>query len=334
MDIRDIATQAGYGVGTVSRVINGQPNVSEKARKRILAVMAECGYEPNSNARYLKMRSQTPVAVFVMGVGNRLFDDILGPLQACLTAEDEDIVVTYLNDDATEVRSAIEYQQARRPKAMAFLGGEPRYFAESFHEIDVPCVLVTSSAAGLGFANLSSVTIDNEAAAARAIEHLWERGHRRIGIIGGSRTENNVSAQRLSGAETALRERGIAFDYERDYEPCSFLERSGYDAAQRLLDRTDDLTAVFALGDVIAFGALRAIADRGLSVPGDISLVGFDDTSFSQFSVPRITTIRQSSALLAERAAKALLAGMRGSVEATHELVPFELVERESVRTV
>ena len=332
MDIRDIAAQAGYGVGTVSRVINGQPNVSEKARKRILAVMAECGYEPNSNARYLKMRSQTPVAVFVMGVGNRLFDDIIGPLQARLAEEDEDIVVTYLDNDATEVRSAIEYQQARHPKAMAFLGGEPRYFAESFHEIEVPCVLVTNSAAGLGFANLSSVTIDNEAAAARAIEHLWERGHRRIGIVGGSRTENNVSAQRLSGAEAALRERGVSFDYERDYEPCSFLERGGYDAAQRLLDRTGDLTAVFALGDVVAFGALRAIADRGMSVPGDISLVGFDDTSFSQFSVPRITTIRQSSVLLAGRAAEALLAGMRGATEATHELVPFELVERESVR--
>ena len=141
-----------------------------------------------------------------------------------------------------------------------------------------------------------------------------------------------MSAQRLSGAEAALRERGVSFDYERDYEPCSFLERGGYDAVQRLLDRTGDLTAVFALGDVIAFGALRAIADRGLSVPGDISLVGFDDTSFSQFSVPRITTIRQSSALLAERAAEALLAGMRGATEATHELVPFELVERESVR--
>ena len=332
MDIRDIAARSGYGVGTVSRVINDQPNVSDRARKRILAVMAECGYEPNSNARYLKMRQQTPVAAFVMGVGNRLFDDILGPLQASLAAEGEEVAVTYLDDDAREVRAAVDYQHARNPKAMVFLGGEPRYFAEAFHEIEVPSVLVTNSAAGLGFANLSSVTIDNEAAAARAIEHLWERGHRRIGIVGGSRTENNVSAQRLSGAEAALRERGVSFDYERDYEPCSFLERGGYDAVQRLLDRTGDLTAVFALGDVIAFGALRAIADRGLSVPGDISLVGFDDTSFSQFSVPRITTIRQSSALLAERAAEALLAGMRGAAEATHELVPFELVERESVR--
>lgn len=333
MDIRDIAARSGYGVGTVSRVINDQPNVSDRARKRILAVMAECGYEPNSNARYLKMRQQTPVAVFVMGVGNRLFDDIIGPLQACLATAGEEIAVTYLDDDSREVRAAIDYQQSRHPKGMVFLGGEPRYFAESFHEIEVPSVLVTNSAAGLGFPNLSSVTIDNEAAAARAIEYLWGRGHRRIGIVGGNRGANSVAALRLSGAERALAAHGVALDYERDYEPCPFVEIAGYDATRRLLERTPDLTAVFALGDVIAFGALRAIADAGLSVPDGLSLVGFDDTSFSQFSVPRVTTIRQGSELMGRRAAQILLSGMSGGA-AAHEVVPFELMERESVRSV
>lgn len=334
MDIRDIAARSGYGVGTVSRVINDQPNVSDRARKRILAVMAECGYEPNSNARYLKMRSQTPVAAFVMGVGNRLFDDILGPLQASLAAEGEEVVVTYLDDDAREVRAAVDYQHARNPKAMVFLGGEPRYFAEAFHEIEVPSVLVTNSAADLGFANLSSVTIDNEAAAGRAVAHLWERGHRRIGVLGGSRDENSVSAQRLRGVERALAERGARLDYGRDYEPCPFTEAGGYEAARRLLGRAGDLTAVFALGDAIAFGARRAAADAGLAVPDDLSLVGFDDISFSQFCVPRITTIRQDSALLAERSVRILLTSLHDGSPAAHEVVPFELVERESVRTL
>ena len=333
MDIRDIAAQSGYGVGTVSRAINGQPNVSEKARKRILEVMRECGYEPNSNARYLKMRSQTSVVAFVMGVGNRLFDDIIGPLQACLAANDEDIVVTYLDDDANEIRAAIDYQQSRHPKGIVFLGGEISYFRKSFHEIDAPSVLVTNSAADLGFPNLSSVTIDNEAAARRAVEHLIEHGHRRIGIIGGARANNLTSSLRLRGAEEALRRHGIELDYERDYEPCPFLEAGGYDAASRLIERTSDLTAIFALGDVVAFGALRALADHGLSVPHDISLVGFDDTSFSQYSVPRITTICQNAPHLAERTAQMLLDGMRGA-PATHEVAPFELIERESVRSL
>ena len=332
MDIRDIAAASGYGVGTVSRVINGQPNVSERARTHILKVMHECGYEPNSNARYLKMRAQTPVAAFVMGVGNRLFDDIIGPLQACLAEKDEELAITYLDDNAREVRVAADYQQSRHPKGMVFLGGEPRYFKEAFHEIDVPSVLVTGSAEGLGFENLSSVTIDNVAAARRAVEHLLERGHRRIAIVGGSREESQTSAERLRGAELALAEHGIEFDLERNFEPCAFLEQAGYDATTRLLKRSADLTAIFALGDVIAFGALRAIVDQGRSIPGDVSLVGFDDTALSQFAVPRITTIRQDSALLARRAAELLLAGMREGAAARHVIVPFELVERESVR--
>ena len=331
MDIRDIAAKSGYGVGTVSRVINDQPNVSDRARERILAVMAELGYEPNSNARYLKMRSQTPVAVFVMGVGNRMFDDILGPLQAALAREDEQIVVTYLNGDVDEVRAAIDYQQARHPKGMVFLGGELESFRASFHEIETPSVLVTADASQLGFANLSSVTIDNVAAARSAVRHLLERGHRRIGIVGGNRASGQIGELRLRGAEQALREHGIELDYERDFEPCDFIEVCGYEATCRLLERTGDLTAVFALGDVVAFGALRAIVDRGLSVPGDVSLVGFDDTAFSQYSVPRITTIRQDAARLAERAAKLLLSALRDGSPATHELVDFELVERESV---
>ena len=331
MDIRDIAAKSGYGVGTVSRVINDQPNVSDRARERILAVMAELGYEPKSNARYLKMRSQTPVAVFVMGVGNRMFDDILGPLQAALAREDEQIVVTYLDGDVDEVRAAIDYQQARHPKGMVFLGGELESFRASFHEIETPSVLVTADASQLGFANLSSVTIDNVAAARSAVGHLLERGHRRIGIVGGNRASGQIGELRLRGAEQALREHGIELDYERDFEPCDFIEVGGYEATTRLLERTGDLTAVFALGDVVAFGALRAIVDRGLSVPGDVSLVGFDDTAFSQYSVPRITTIRQDAARLAERAAKLLLSALRDGSPATHELVDFELVERESV---
>ena len=333
MDIRDIAAKSGYGVGTVSRVINDQPNVSDRARERILAVMAELGYEPNSNARYLKMRSQTPVAVFVMGVGNRMFDDILGPLQAALAREDEQIVVTYLNGDIDEVRAAIDYQQARHPKGMVFLGGELESFRASFHEIETPSVLVTADASQLGFANLSSVTIDNVAAARSAVGHLLERGHRRIGIVGGNRASGQIGELRLRGAEQALREHGIELDYERDFEPCDFIEVGGYEATTRLLERTGDLTAVFALGDVVAFGALRAIVDRGLSVPGDVSLVGFDDTAFSQYSVPRITTIRQDAARLAERAAQLLLGALRDGSSATHELVDFELVERESIRS-
>lgn len=331
MNIREVAARAGYGVGTVSRVINGQANVSEQARSRILAVVEACGYEPNSNARYLKRREHTPVAAFVMGTSNRLFSDILASIQARLEASGEELVVTYLDDDAQEVTAAIAYQQARRPKGMLFLGGERTYFREAFDQIEVPSVLITNSAAGLGFANLSSVTIDNEAAAAEVIDYLWSRGHRRIGLLGGSNAPEQTAGMRLRGAEQALRDRNAPFDATRDYEPCRFAEQDGYTALIRLLDRASDITAVFALGDVIAFGALRAAVDRGLAVPRDLSLVGFDGTALAQFSIPRITTVRQDTEALAQQSVELLRSLMDAGGEAAHTLVPYELVAQETV---
>lgn len=335
MDIRDIARLSGYSLGTVSRVLNGHPNVSDKARERVLKVVEEVGYEPNSNARFLKMQGRTVVAVIVKGARNLLFADVLERIQALLREADEQADVVYLDEDENEVQFAIHYQRLRHPKGMLFLGGDPAYFKTSFGRVGVPGVLVTNTAAGLGFKNLSSVSTNDVEAAREIVEYLYACGHRRIGIVGGNRALSQVSGRRLRGAEEALRAHGIELDYDRDYEPCHFTMEEGYDAMVRLVMRAPDLTAVFALGDAIALGAMRAVFDMGLSIPGDLSLVGFDGVNSSQFSIPRLTTIRQDTRQLAQRSVEILLAAMNGEGAETRpirEMVPFQLLKRESVR--
>lgn len=334
MDIRDIARLSGYSLGTVSRVLNGHPNVSDRARMRVLKVVEEVGYEPNSNARFLKMQGRTAVAVFVKGARNLLFADILERIQALLSEADEQADVVYLDEDENEVLYAIHYQQVRHPKGMLFLGGDPAFFKTSFSRVSVPGVLVTNTAAGLAFKNLSSVSTNDVEAAREVVEYLFSRGHRRIGIVGGNRALSQVSGRRLHGAEEALRAHGIELDYERDYEPCHFSMEEGYDAMVRLIMRSPDLTAVFALGDAIALGAMRAVFDMGLSIPGDLSLVGFDGVSSSQFSIPRLTTIRQDTRLIATRSVETLLASFAGEAKPVREMVPFQLLKRESVRAL
>ena len=320
MDIRDIARLSGYSLGTVSRVLNGHPNVSDKARMRVLKVVEEVGYEPNSNARFLKMQGRTAIAVFVKGARNLLFADILERIQALLSEADEQADVVYLDEDENEVLYAIHYQQVRHPKGML--------------RVSVPGVLVTNTAAGLAFKNLSSVSTNDVEAAREVVEYLFSRGHRRIGIVGGNRALSQVSGRRLHGAEEALRAHGIELDYERDYEPCHFSMEEGYDAMVRLVMRSPDLTAVFALGDAIALGAMRAVFDMGLSIPGDLSLVGFDGVNSSQFSIPRLTTIRQDTRLIATRSVETLLACLGGETKPVREMVPFQLLKRESVRAL
>lgn len=334
MDIRDIARLSGYSLGTVSRVLNGHPNVSERARERVLSVVEEVGYEPNSNARYLKMQSHLSIAVFVKGSRNMLFADILERVQALLREAEEQPDVVYLGEDDNEVEAALRYERLRHPKGIVFLGGDPAYFKAAFSHISVPAVLVTNTAAGLGFKNLSSVSTNDVAAARELMEYLYGVGHRRIGIIGGERSLSQVGGRRLHGAEEALRAHGIEFDYERDFEPCHFSMEEGYDAAVRLIMRSPDLTAVFALGDAVAIGAMRAVFDMGMRIPEDISIAGFDGLAAGQFSVPRLTTIRQDTRLLASRSVEALLAALAGEEQPVREMVSHQLLNRESVRAV
>lgn len=331
MTIKDIARLSGYGVGTVSRVLNNHPDVSEKARACILAVIEKQGFEPNSNAKHLKMQAKSSVAVLVKGTQNMLFADLLEQTQSILRDNGEEAYVAYLDEDADEVQYAVQLCRIRRPKGIMFLGGDLEHFRSQFAQISVPCVLLTNGAGGLAFSNLSSFTIDDTRASEEVIHYLYACGHREIGILGGNLSAEQISFKRLQGIRSAMAEHGLSFDQERQYQPCRFSMQAGYDAAMQLLRRSPGITAVFALGDVIALGAVRAAGDLGLRIPEDISFVGYDDIAAVRFSVPRLTTVHQNTAALAGQGVKALLQQLHYTTPPIHETIPFELCRRESV---
>ena len=124
MTIKDIARLSGYGVGTVSRVLNHHPDVSDAARERVMAVVRQYGFEPNSNARHLKSQTLSSVTVLVKGTQNMLFADLLERVQSLLLDSGEEVFVAYLDEDADEVTYAIQLCRLRRPKGLIFLGGD------------------------------------------------------------------------------------------------------------------------------------------------------------------------------------------------------------------
>ena len=193
------------------------------------------------------------------------------------------------------------------------------------------CSMPCSNARNLGFKNLSSFTTHDVNAAEQVIDYLYQRGHRRIYVLGGNRSSTQISAKRLLGVQQAMERHGLPCDLEQIHEPCRYSMEDGYQGARRLLERAPDLTALYALGDVIALGAVRAIRDLGLRVPEDISVVGYDGTAFSRYSVPRLTTIRQDTAQLAQRGVQALLDSIQRSAPPIHDFIPHELLEQESV---
>ena len=331
MTIKDLAAQTGYSVGTISRVLNNQPHVSEQARQTILKATEESGFQLNENARQLKQQQSNSLLVICKGNYNELFDALLIAIQSKVADTKYTLIVDYIDESENEVRRALRLCREKKPQGILFLGGNQEHFQESFHKIQVPCVLVTSSAAELPFENLSSVTSDDTLAASMAIEGLLELGHRNVVIIGGHRDYSGITRLRHKGCMDAFRAHGIPFG-EEQYETARFTFEEGYRAAMALLQRHPGFTALFAMSDVMALGAIRALADAGKRVPDDVSVIGFDGLQIGEYTLPRLSTVAQSVDQLAERSMCLLLQSIEEEMEAKHEVVPVRLLLRESIR--
>ena len=331
MTIKDIARLSECGVATVSRVLNDHPDVSEETRRKVLAVVEEQGFQPNNNAKHLKQQAGTSIVIIVKGIMNMLFADLVEKLQTLLREAGQDTAVYYIDEDADEIAFALQLCRERKPMGVVFLGGDLELFQAGFAPITVPCVLLTNTARELGFRNLSSFTIDDGQAARQVVELLYEKGHRNIGLVGGNWSCTQISYRRLTGCRDACLRLGLPFDVDRQCEPCRYSMPEAYAATKVLLERCPDLTAIFAISDVMALGAIRALCDLGKRVPEDISVVGYDGIVIGQYSLPRLTTVRQDTQQLAERGVDALLRSILRRSPSVHGLVPFHLVEGESV---
>ena len=332
--IKDIARLSGYSIGTVSRVINNHADVSDAARAKITQVIQETGFQPNTNAKYLKLAGSSPVTILVKGTKNFFLETILEDIQELMKKNGEPVTVVFLDELSNEVETAAQIASERKPKGLIFLGANLDYLRQSFGNIKIPAVLVTGNASELGFENLSSFSTDDYEASKAAVGVLLNAGHTNIGIVGGSNLNihGSIGTIRLMGGMDALKKRDITFDMERSYEPSRFSSEDGYRAAKKLLEREKGITAIFALSDTIAIGTMRAAKDLGLRIPEDLSIIGFDGIEYTKYSVPRLATVRQSSSLLAQKSVDDLLLRMNYSRKAVHEVIPFKVEPGESIQ--
>lgn len=332
MTIKDLAEKTGYGVATVSRVLNNHPNVSEKARVVILDAVKESGFQINANARQLKQQHATSVLVVVKGTSNEMFSELVEDIQSLMAQTRYPLLVDYIDEDSNEVLRAVRLQREMKPLGILFLGGNSENFLRDFDKIDVPCVLVTNDASALPFENLSSVSTDDRQAARCAMDTLIALGHRKIAIIGGDRKVSDTGRLRYEGCRMSIRNHGIEFDEERDFLGVRFSYQDGYAATNKLLSEGRKFTALFAAADVMAIGAIRALRDHGLRVPEDVSVVGFDGLPLGSYMIPQLTTVVQSVRDMAKRSVEILLACIEEKQIAHHETVPFTVCQRESTR--
>ena len=334
MTIKDLASMTGYSVGTVSRVLNNHPNVSDTARETILRAVNESGFQLNTNAKQLKQQHSNSILVVVKGTFNELFGELIEVIQSQLAHTSYALHVDYMDEDGNEVLRALQLCREKKPLGILFLGGNRHHFSADFAKIDVPCVLVTNNAESLSFPNLSSVSTDDRAAARCAMETLLQLGHRQFAIIGGDRRVSDISRLRYEGSIAPLLEQGISFDPDKDYCGVRFSYQDGYRATEQLLRNGRRFTAIFAVADVMAIGAIRALRDHGLRVPEDVSVIGVDGLPLGNYLIPQLSTIGQSSHQMATRSVQILLDAIEKDAPACHEIIPYTLYQRESIRKI
>ena len=333
MTIKDLAEKTGYSVATISRVLNNHPNVSQKAREQIRQAVEESGFQINTNAKQLKQHA-TSILVVVKGTANEMFSEMVETIQNLIAQTHYPLYVDYMDEDCNEVLRAIQLCREKKPLGILFLGGNSQNFQKDFDKIDIPCVLVSNDASGLPFGNLSSVSTDDRQAARCAMDSLIALGHRKFVIVGGDRDVSDTSRLRYEGCLQSFRNHGIEYDEDLDYQGVRFSYQDGYNATQQLIANGRPFTALFAVADVMAIGAIRALHNNGLRVPRDVSVMGFDGLTLGSFLVPQLSTVNQSTHTMAQRSVEILIDRIEHGGDACHESIPYSLYQRESTRRI
>lgn len=295
----DVARRAGVSHQTVSRVLNGHPNVSPETKAEVLAAIRALGYRPNAAARTL-VTGKTNV-LGVISLDTTLYGpaSMLYGIERALHPEYFVAVASLPAFARLSLIEAVERSVAQAVAGIIVIAPDVNA-AEALRDlaVGVPLVVVGSG----DYTPLPSVAIDNKAGAARAARHLLDLGHRTVYHIGGPDSWLDAR-ERVQGWRQALRERGAP---EPELERGDWSARSGYEVGQRLAAKAD-VTAVLCGNDAMALGFLRAAAERGRRVPEDISVVGFDDVPEAAYYHPPLTTVRQDFGALGVRALHVLM---------------------------
>ena len=336
MNIKDIAKLAGGGVSTVSRVLNNHPDVKKETRDKVLEVIKEHNYVPNNSARILKSNNMKHIGVLVKGVFNPFFSEMLKIIEMHINQIGYTMILHHYYDQndssSSEAEVLVSFIKEKRLQGVICLGGNfEGVREESFEGLDVPIVLTSVDSSIEISSNLfSCVGIDNEKAAYEATNYLIQKGHKHIGMILGDEFDAGVSNRRAIGYMRALEENHIPINKAYitlggyDFEPA-------YESVKKLLSEEEHITAIFAISDIMAIGAGKAIIDLGYKIGEDISILGFDGLDIGKYYNPALTTIKQPQRKMAYDSINLLVQLIEKKCENQRCVLETKLVERMSV---
>ncbi len=325
--MEEVAERAGVSHSTVSRVLADHPNVHGDTRSRVLLAVEELGYVVHPGARSLAGGKRGIIGVMVLDLTSAYINQVVQFLDAAMMAEDYAMLLGTTRNRGNEPGEYTRQLEAEGlcDGVILVLPGQHETFSSALSNRSIPYVLLDHPFSP----HADSVLADNKSGTYQAVAHLADLGHRRVGFVGGL-----LSTAAGRDREEAFRQAAVDFNFDQDIElfvDGDFREHTAYDATIKLLSLDSRPSAIFASADAAAIGALAACRRLGLDVPGDISVVGFDDLPISKTARPALTTVHQPLGVLAERGVDLLLRRIADPDKAAeHIQLGTHLVVRES----
>lgn len=334
--IYEIAKIAGVSPTTVSKVINNYPDVSDKTRAKIQKILQEENFLPNSQAQFLSTKRTWTLGIVYfedlrVGLSHPFFSGVIEAFKRQADKQGYSLLFGSKNDRLKN-DTFLEYFKYRAVDGIAIICTDPND-KETLEliESDFPIVVID-----MVNKNTSTVASDNMEGCYLAVKYLYDLGHRKIAYIEGtSKSDNWASVTRRKGYEKAMKRLGLDIIDGYIADGVNFDVSGGYNAMKGLLKHKEIPTAVFTAGDKIAIGAIDALKDEGLSVPDDMSIVGYDDIELARYITPKLTTIRQDRVEIGKTAVDLLVKQINERTKLQiNKIIPVKLVERDSCKRI
>lgn len=332
--IREVAEQAGVSLGTVSNVLNRPEIVAEATRLRVQAVIAQLGFVRNASAHQLRAGRSYHLGLVVLDVTNPFFTEVARGVED--VASEAGYVVILCNSDSSPEKEKRYLHMLQEQRAAGILitpvQNDVSYLQHLRQQESAVVLLDRSSRAR----DLCSVAIDDALGGELALRHLLELGHRHIAFVGGPLSIRQY-AERRRGAQRAIKKAGLdPHEHLSDYLLATQNARSGEQCVEVILTSTPRPSAIFCANDLLALGVMRGLSQRGITIPHEIALVGYDDVEFASMLSPALTSIRQPKYQLGRAAANLLLQEISEAQEHQHTQIVYqpELIVRSSTMLV
>ena len=327
--IKDIARMANVSVTTVSRVLNRRPDVNPVTREKVERIIRDHHFVGNQNARCLKQTGEV-IGVVIRGRSNPFLNALAEAILSQASSLPDRFITEYIDEKDNEFDTALRLTLQNKVKGLIFVGSLIDERVRVIRHLEIPVVFTTVNGQSASMPNASSVAVDDRSMGRLVGEELLRLGHRKIAVFGSNPVAGDSLAMRFLGFCDAFTSCGLSFD-RSDYRECRFSAESGYVTAMDYFSGHPDTTALFAMSDTVAVGALRALRDLGKNIPEDISVIGFDGIDLSRYTVPRLTTVEQPVDEIARCSVSLLQDMLEKGAGPRHLTVPAVYRARESV---